>query len=592
MIPYVTNRGGPMIGLEALSMQGLPVDELLLTRETEDQLADLAGNAMSTTVVGACMLAALVSGRELLKKGSESRTYKEVREDHMVEDGPSKEDEDEDETMEDDLPADDVETHVTGEDQLTQRPLNLAASASELSLAALLDEANRSARLCICEGRKSITDRTLNRCVDCGSTSCVKCGGRPEHNYEPLAPQTHPRLSPSVFEKDLKAVLPMSLSVSNVTEQGINATAATHNVDTSTRRFTDWCAAVLRSTAKELRFVETKRQETWSVVYQSPSARLELSLHPRQPQWRLFALPDESVPANAEIRRVLELPVGRFVCTTGLLDGRWEWALPSVAKVDIEIEGSEELVPAWEQKLGLQGDEFKNRTVHARLEVRVPPEAQSSFDRDVSGTYTLIDRCGTANAALHKRAPKEGEGNLPPVFLLLDPTRCGEPSGDAFVFSTSTRRYEYGESRPILATLEPKWSQSDVVGVQHVKCILLCRWAEAADVKLTVRLVCFLHFPLHMLITMNSFDSQHEVETLFSQHQRKASRSTFRKTRAKVQLRFLSAECLWVPRLVPSGRRWHTKRSRKFTNVARSVHSPGSLSVSATSTAGSPTGKR
>ena len=49
-----------MVGLEALSMQGLPVNELLLTRETEDQLADLAGNAMSTTVVGACILAALV----------------------------------------------------------------------------------------------------------------------------------------------------------------------------------------------------------------------------------------------------------------------------------------------------------------------------------------------------------------------------------------------------------------------------------------------------------------------------------------------------------------------------------------------------
>ena len=103
MIPYITNRGGPMVGLEALSMQGLPVDELLLTRENEDQLADLAGNAMSTTVVGACMLAALVVGRKLLKDGSESRTYEQVREDAMVEDGPVKQgqcenkDEDEDE---------------------------------------------------------------------------------------------------------------------------------------------------------------------------------------------------------------------------------------------------------------------------------------------------------------------------------------------------------------------------------------------------------------------------------------------------------------------------------------------------------------
>ncbi|KAJ3723900.1 hypothetical protein C8R42DRAFT_474038 [Lentinula raphanica] len=60
MIPYITNRGGPMVGLEALSMQGLPVDRLLLTRETEDQLVDLAGNPMSTTVVGAGIVGSLI----------------------------------------------------------------------------------------------------------------------------------------------------------------------------------------------------------------------------------------------------------------------------------------------------------------------------------------------------------------------------------------------------------------------------------------------------------------------------------------------------------------------------------------------------
>ena len=78
MIPYITNRGGPMVGLEALSMQGLPVDELLLTRETEDQLADLAGNAMSTTVVGTCILAALVVGRISSRHGLGTRLVSSV----------------------------------------------------------------------------------------------------------------------------------------------------------------------------------------------------------------------------------------------------------------------------------------------------------------------------------------------------------------------------------------------------------------------------------------------------------------------------------------------------------------------------------
>src|SRR5271154_3545020 len=73
-LPYVTNRGGPLLGLEALSMQGLPIDELLLTRETEDNLRDLAGNAMSSTVVGACILSALVVGQKLLKRGDNGHT--------------------------------------------------------------------------------------------------------------------------------------------------------------------------------------------------------------------------------------------------------------------------------------------------------------------------------------------------------------------------------------------------------------------------------------------------------------------------------------------------------------------------------------
>ncbi|KAI0372611.1 hypothetical protein BV20DRAFT_1119632 [Pilatotrama ljubarskyi] len=484
MIPYITNRGGPMVGLEALSMQGLPVDELLLTRETEDQLADLAGNAMSTTVVGACMLAALVIGRKLLKEGSDETTYEQRHEDRMEEDAPKPAKIEEAEMDVDEQPAEDVEGHITGEEQLTQKPLDLAASASQMTLQGILEQAERSARLCSCEGRKDMTDRTLNRCIDCASTSCVKCGGRPEHNFLPIDLKVHPRLSPSTFEKDLKAVLPMSLTISNVSEALLDELAEANDIDTSTARWTGWSAAVLRAVEKDMRFVEPKRQEIWSVVYQSPAAKLELSLHPKQPEWRLFAYPEEHEPANAEIRKVLDLPVGRFVCGDGLFAGRWEFALPAVAKVDITIEGSEELVPAWEQKLGLQGDEFRNKMVHARLEVRVPEAHRALFDRDVSGSYTLIDRCGTANSALHKRAQTKADEGLPPIFLLLDPTRCGEPSGDSFVFSTSTRRYEYGESRPIAALLDPKWRQSDVEGAQTVKCIVPCRWTEAEDVKL------------------------------------------------------------------------------------------------------------
>jgi hypothetical protein len=51
-------------------MQGLPIDELLLTRESEDNLRDLAGNAMTSTVVGTCIIAALIVGVKQLERGT------------------------------------------------------------------------------------------------------------------------------------------------------------------------------------------------------------------------------------------------------------------------------------------------------------------------------------------------------------------------------------------------------------------------------------------------------------------------------------------------------------------------------------------
>lgn len=60
-----------MVGEEVLLLQGIPADDLILTKETEKNLKDLAGNAMSTTVVGACMLSALLFGHVAMASKSE-----------------------------------------------------------------------------------------------------------------------------------------------------------------------------------------------------------------------------------------------------------------------------------------------------------------------------------------------------------------------------------------------------------------------------------------------------------------------------------------------------------------------------------------
>lgn len=289
MIPYITNRGGPMTGIEALAMQGLPVDELLLTREKEDQLADLAGNAMSTTVVGACIISALIVGRKLLKKGSDRTTYESQSRGRTGSDdeaGGIR-----DEAMEDVRRVDevsDIEDHISGEDQLSEQPLDLVTT-SNTPLQSLLKDAQKSIRLCDCEGRKDMTDRQINRCKGCGSSSCVRCGGKPEHDLEPIDVVAHPRISPTVFAKTLKSTLPMSLKVSNVTKALLDGLRGASEFTIPDRRWDAWSTAVLRAVGEELRFVEPKRQEIWVATYQSTTASLQLLLNPQQPEWRLFS---------------------------------------------------------------------------------------------------------------------------------------------------------------------------------------------------------------------------------------------------------------------------------------------------------------
>ena len=498
MIPFVTNRGGPMVGLEALSLQGLPIDELLLTRETEDNLADLAGNAMSSTVVGTCMMAALILGKDMLDV-----------DDARVEDEDAME---VDQTTP--VKAEDVGSHIQGEKQLVKKPLDLSTTTN-CSLSELLALAERSARLCECEGRRGVTTRVIRRCIDCGSTSCEKCGGRPEHNTQELRFGTDvpSRVHPSEFEKFFTSTFPMSLTLSGVNKFQLDKLWQGLSVEDDKEEafWPKWRSAVAEATSSEFRFVELKRQEVWSAVYRSPMGSLELALHPKQPEWRLFAQAKGSEPASSVLRKVLEsTAVARLICKrdtsgvakpgAGLLEGRWEFALPHRTDLKLTIAGVESededtrpsLVPSWESKLGLQSDEFKERRVYSQLRISVDDSSESSvLERDIAGLYTLFDRCGTANSGLHKKEPTADEVDLPPLYFFLDPLRCADPTADPYVFSISKIRYEFGESRPLICTLDPKWRQIAAVGGENstVSAHVPSVWSKSKEVALQVCLI-------------------------------------------------------------------------------------------------------
>lgn len=444
MIPWVTNRGGPVTGREALALQGIPVQELLLTSENEDQLADLAGNAMTTTVVGASMLAALAIAVPYLVKGQDGKA--EAAKQRRKE------------------AAADIEAaeRIVGADKLDRHPFDLAKVQSA-SLTEILDLAERSSRHCVCEGQSGTVSTPVYECSACGYRSCQDCGGRPEHAY---ATCQSVRVQPTEFEKRFKELLPMRLKIAGLHELSLSKVrdqaVAAGKGDIKESDWKLWSKAVLDAVNNvEFRFRCLIRRSTWTAVYDSPAASLALWLRDPVPEWRLTIKPPMSEPVNSRLRHLLRHPVARLrVDLSGhdLLGGVWELCTPARKTIRVDIKGRGDLVPSWQASLGLQGD-FEGTTRWSKVEITVPQEDEQTLDRPISGTYALLPKCGMAMSSLHVKQP--ADFGSPPLYLFLDPTRYGNASDDRYVFSTSIERLEYNTERDVLASLSSKWRESD-----------------------------------------------------------------------------------------------------------------------------------
>ncbi len=147
--PHITSRGGLAIPTESLILQGLPLDRLDLGRLTHAQVQDLAGNAMSTTVVGAAMLALLVTAPRFLT---------------------------------DFLPQQEPVTDLANEEKLiAMQSSNLSdlqsldiAPRAQQTLQDLTRNAQPSTRMCGCESQEINTDGRIFRCKHCNHTCCAR----------------------------------------------------------------------------------------------------------------------------------------------------------------------------------------------------------------------------------------------------------------------------------------------------------------------------------------------------------------------------------------------------------------------------------
>jgi site-specific DNA-cytosine methylase len=190
--------GRCMLGFEKLIVNGIPADRMLLGSETEVQLSDLAGNAMSLPVVLGCMLAAL-SVKELARRKKADKDY------------------------EYDFGADAIQKREQRQKQ-QQLPAQMQNSHSDAALALpalkklakMADTAEATSILCKCETSGSIAEADILSCSGCGMSICRYCAqfaAFSAHDLEERATSESRNMVPETFEKQLRQCAPQKLSI-------------------------------------------------------------------------------------------------------------------------------------------------------------------------------------------------------------------------------------------------------------------------------------------------------------------------------------------------------------------------------------------
>ena len=467
-MPFSTMRGGLIVGSEALALQGISIDMLHLTSETSAQLQNLAGNAMTSTVVGAAILSALIVAYQAI-----SLSPMEVDDQVSTELCP--------ELLNDD--------GLQTEDRIDFGPVLRVAVSKLCQMASL------SARRCICEGQDSTAISTILVCEKCSHTACRNCAGIPRHKYLD-SQKSSPRIQPNKFSELMKGVLPMRLTLSEALNVALRDAPLTFKG--TLQSWEQYYPAAHEALRDEYHFHSSKRADHWIFSYAGRCSRLELEMEPSQPQWFLYVKADPELPGNSKLRKLLDAPVARMK-TDGrsLLSGSWQVRLPATLKFQIKYRGAGQRVQSWQSRLGLVDlPSISSSLVPSSWIVEIDNERQvHEWDIDIAGRYDFLPDCGTANGCLHKRS--SGEGNH--KYLFLDPERVGDPSFDTFVFSSNHRRLQYGEKRRIDAKIDKNWrpeawplpSPDAHLDVEPPKMIAQCSadgyWIDSDGSMLAVR---------------------------------------------------------------------------------------------------------
>ncbi|MCJ1310849.1 hypothetical protein MMC25_004516 [Agyrium rufum] len=342
---YTSPFGRFIFGMEALMLQGIPIDALHLTSEMQRNLQDLAGNAMTLTVVGPAIVSAIISGAQAIPERADNPRLKN--------------------------------------------------SSAIIDVIPPLDPNHKRTKVVTVDAQQR--QSTLPSAQLKPMHTAFDCRGTPHHGFTALEPMT--RKSPGRFIECVRDQLPLRLRLLIVLKL--------HQF--STRKAEEWSwlsKSISAATTNDLFFASVTRGRFWTVTYRSSKACLRLVVSSTEFSWFLYVDPSEEVTEWPEQwATFLAEPVARarllmpLKPSQNILDARWELRLPVQSDFSAVIEGPE-LVPSWKQRLGM--NDSNDEQVCSRLTIKT-----TQTKLGIDGDYWFLPDCGTACGTLYVKKVKD-----------------------------------------------------------------------------------------------------------------------------------------------------------------------------------------
>ncbi|KAK4935324.1 hypothetical protein LTR10_023615 [Elasticomyces elasticus] len=494
---FDTLRGGPITGIEALHLQGMPIGNLNLNKESSRLLQDLAGNAMTVTVVGVAIISALIACLKQ-QKASQGISIFQAHTD-LAASEPLGSTDHRNRVLE--LKSEEELAQGT-DDAALESAFESLSLDNDVSLQEITHSARESQPYCHCEGLDQHVSTNLRLCPHCFYTCCSSCNRKDHDGLFEFSLDTAERSLardfvhswtqkfPPVLEFDLSDV-DMEALASHCLEQGM--------------QLSDYMMAAFQGT---MRFGGIKYDSSWRVTYESYNARLELDIVPRhshctedhptggdilkslklEPTWLLFAKAKPDEPAGSSIRDTLRYPVAKMQPTETILSGDWQVRVAPQPKADtkITIKGTGNVIPAWESTLGLDIEMFDIQQVFTGLHIG-PAQAMiqesPSVLENILGKYEQHQKCPAASGSLYTMTSTK----FGTVFLYLDSNPFQESVGDRMVLSTQPPKQGRHDDRSILAMFDRKWRPTLVNrSGTEIKCDVFDEWKPINAIRLAI----------------------------------------------------------------------------------------------------------